>query len=164
MGVPFYLRTGKRLAQKYSEIVIFFKKIPSNLFKHSHLELLQNKLIIRLEPNESIKIDILNKKPELDQEYKLEESQLELNYSKKKKLQNTIDPYERLLLESMRGIQSLFVCRDEVEESWKWIDPIIDAWKKTKNSTLQSYMCGTWGPKNADLLLSHQNHYWYTFR
>lgn len=162
-GVPFYLRTGKRLQCKYSEIVVFFKKMPINLFKTSNLQEFQNKLIIRLEPNENIKVDFLNKKPGLDQEYKLENSQLECNYLSKKYPKILIDAYERLLLESMRGIQSLFVSREEIEESWKWIDPIIDAWKKTKNNEIQLYQSGTWGPENSNLLLSRDERVWYEF-
>ncbi|QIQ41908.1 MAG: glucose-6-phosphate dehydrogenase [Buchnera aphidicola (Microlophium carnosum)] len=162
-GVPFYLRTGKRLAQKYSEIVVFFKKIPKNLFKSSTTELLQNKLIIRLEPNANIKFDFMNKIPGLEQEYKLESSQLKSSDFHQKYSKNLIDAYERLLFESMRGVQSLFVCRDEVEEAWKWIDPIIDGWKHSKNNRPQLYKSGTWGPKNSDLLLAHDNRYWYKF-
>ncbi|QCO70878.1 glucose-6-phosphate dehydrogenase [Buchnera aphidicola] len=162
-GVPFYLRTGKRLAHKYSEIVVFFKKNPINLFKSSKLELLQNKLIIRLEPNTNIKFDFIHKIPGLEQEYKLENSQMKSNDFYQKYSQNVIDAYERLLFESMRGIQSLFVCRDEVEEAWKWIDPIIEGWENTKNNPPQLYMSGTWGPKNSDLLLAHDNRYWHEF-
>ncbi|QCI20459.1 glucose-6-phosphate dehydrogenase [Buchnera aphidicola (Brachycaudus cardui)] len=158
-GVPFYLRTGKRLACKYSEIVIVFKKIPINLFQNSNLKLLENKLIIRLEPNANIKLNFFNKIPGLDQEYKLDNSQLEYNCFHKK----SIDAYERLLLESMRGIQSLFVCRDEVEEAWKWIDPIINAWKQKDSSILQLYMSGTWGPEDSNLLLSRNNHVWHKY-
>ncbi|ANZ22533.1 glucose-6-phosphate dehydrogenase [Buchnera aphidicola (Diuraphis noxia)] len=162
-GVPFYLRTGKRLRYKYSEIVVVFKKIPVNLFKNSNLREFQNKLIIRLEPNENIKIDFLNKMPGLNSEYKLENSQFESNYFSKKNSKNLIDAYERLLLESMRGKQSLFVSREEIEESWKWIDPIINAWKKTKNSNIQLYQSGTWGPENSNLLLFNDNRVWYEF-
>jgi glucose-6-phosphate 1-dehydrogenase len=162
-GIPFYLRTGKRLAQKYSEIVVFFKKVPINLFKNSNLELSQNKLIIRLEPYTNIKFNIFNKTPGLDREYQLENSQLESINLYKKYSKNLIDAYERLLLESMRGIKSLFVCRDEVEAAWKWIDPIVDGWKKMKNNTPELYISGTWGPKNSDLLLARNNHFWHKF-
>ncbi|QCI22766.1 glucose-6-phosphate dehydrogenase [Buchnera aphidicola] len=162
-GIPIYLRTGKRLAHKYSEIVVFFKKNPINLFKNSQSELLQNKLIIRLEPNANIKFDFIHKIPGLEQEYKLESSQMKSNYFHQKYSKNIIDAYERLLFESIRGIQSLFVCRDEVEEAWKWIDPIIEGWKNTENNPPQLYMSGTWGPKNSDLLLAHDNRYWHEF-
>ncbi|AHG60063.1 glucose-6-phosphate dehydrogenase [Buchnera aphidicola] len=163
-GVPFYLRTGKRLSHKYSEIVVVFKKNPINLFKNSHLKLSHNKLIIRLEPNPNIKIDIFNKIPGLKQEYELESSQLEYNHIYQKNYKNSIDAYERLLLESMRGIQSLFVSREEVEEAWKWIDPIINAWKEKNKNILQLYISGTWGPKNSDLLLTREGRFWHKFQ
>ncbi|QCI15995.1 glucose-6-phosphate dehydrogenase [Buchnera aphidicola] len=163
LGVPFYLRTGKRLAQKYSEIVVVFKKNIVNLFQNLKLESSQNKLILRLEPDTNIKFNFIHKTPGLDQEYKLDNSYLESIDLHQKYSENLIDAYERLLLESMRGIQSLFVCRDEVEEAWRWIDPIIDAWKKTKKNTLQKYTSGTWGPKNSDLLLIRDNRYWHSF-
>ncbi|ACL30681.1 glucose-6-phosphate dehydrogenase [Buchnera aphidicola str. APS (Acyrthosiphon pisum)] len=162
-GVPFYLRTGKRLAHKYSEIVVFFKKKPTNLFKNLNSELLQNKLIIRLEPNPNIIFDFSVKAPGLEQEYKIENSQLKSSQFSKKYSKNSIDAYERLLFEIMRGVQSLFVCRDEIEAAWKWIDPIIHAWKNSKNNAPQLYMSGTWGPKNSDLLLAHDGRVWYEF-
>lgn len=160
-GVPFYLRTGKRLVKKCSEVVIVFKKMPFNLFKSSRLKQCQNQLIIRLEPNENIKINFFNKIPGLEQEYELEKSEMKCNYFKKTQLKDSISAYERLLLESMRGIQSLFVSRNEVEEAWKWIDPILDAWKKIKTDTLQFYTSGTWGPKNSDLLLARDGRVWH---
>ncbi|WP_425619517.1 glucose-6-phosphate dehydrogenase [Buchnera aphidicola] len=164
LGVPFYLRTGKRLAHKYSEIVIVFKKNPINLFIDSNIELLSNKLIIRLEPNANIQYDILNKTPSLQNKYKLEILTLKSNNINQENSKNLIDAYERLLLESMRGIQALFVSRDEVEESWKWIDSILDGWKNIKNDNLQLYKAGSWGPKNANILLSYNNHTWHKFQ
>ncbi|WP_295164417.1 glucose-6-phosphate dehydrogenase [uncultured Buchnera sp.] len=160
-GVPFYLRTGKRLASKYSEIVIVFKKMSKNLFQKFNENLSPNKLIIRLEPNEGIKIEFLNKVPGLNKEYELKSDKMECKYPNNTK--NFVDAYERLLFESMRGIQSLFVCRDEVEEAWKWIDPIINAWKKTTTSTVQLYKSGTWGPKNSDSLIMRDGRFWETF-
>ncbi|WP_343192426.1 glucose-6-phosphate dehydrogenase [Buchnera aphidicola (Taiwanaphis decaspermi)] len=144
-GVPFYLRTGKRLARKCSEIVIYFKNLSTNLFKDHIKKLPKNKLTIRLQPNEGIDLEILNKIPGLDLGYKLSKNKLNLNYFDVFKKNHLADAYERLLLESMRGIQSLFVRRDEVEESWKWIDNIIKGWKIKKNKPLK-YMAGTWGP------------------
>ncbi|QFQ32494.1 glucose-6-phosphate dehydrogenase [Buchnera aphidicola (Aphis fabae)] len=161
-NVPFYLRTGKRLAHKYSEIVIVFKNMPINLFKKHNNNLSQNKLIIRLEPNESIKIDFLKKISGLNEIYELTNNRIESN-SSIKKTHNQIDAYERLLLESMKGVQSLFVCREETEEAWKWIDPIIDAWKKTKKNSLQLYAAGTWGPKNSDKIIRKDGRNWHKF-
>ena len=161
-GVPFYLRTGKRLAYKYSEIVIVFKKISKNLFQEFNRNLSPNKLIIRLEPNESIKIYFLNKVPGLSKEYKLKSDKMEFDFNINN-TKNFVDAYERLLFESMRGIQSLFVCREEVEEAWKWIDPIINGWKKTNINTVQLYKSGTWGPKSSDEIIMRDGRFWETF-
>ncbi|QCI18296.1 glucose-6-phosphate dehydrogenase [Buchnera aphidicola (Aphis nasturtii)] len=162
-GVPFYLRTGKRLAQKYSEIVIVFKKIPINLFKDYNHNLSQNKLIIRLDPNENIQIDFLKKLSGLNEIYQLKNETMQSNLSIEKQ-HHQIDAYERLLLEVMKGAQSLFVCREEIEESWKWIDPIINAWKNNKKNTLQLYAAGTWGPKHADEMIMKDGRNWHKFR
>lgn len=160
--VPFYLRTGKRLAKKYSEIVIVFKKMPTNLFEESNNNLSPNKLIIRLEPNPKIKINFISKVPGLNKKYKLASNEMEYSYFDAEN-NNIIDAYERLLFESMRGIQSLFVSRNEVEEAWKWIDPIINTWKKTNINTLHLYNSGTWGPKNSDIIIMQDGRSWETF-
>ncbi|MEZ2697489.1 glucose-6-phosphate dehydrogenase, partial [Hafnia alvei] len=121
-GVPFYLRTGKRLPSKCSEVVIYFKNPPLNLFSDSYQELPQNKLTIRLQPDEGVQIDILNKVPGLEHKHRLQTTKLDLSFSDTFHQEHLADAYERLLLETMRGIQALFVRRDEVEEAWKWVD------------------------------------------
>lgn len=158
-GVPFYLRTGKRLPTKYSEIVIFFKKIPINLFKNSCNIIPQNKLIIRLQPNEGIDIKINNKIPGLNSKFYLKEILLTSNYSETFKKIDIPDAYERLLLDSMIGKQTLFVRRDEIEESWKWIDEIIKSLKKT-NQKIKNYPAGTWGPKESIDLIQKDGRNW----
>lgn len=165
LNVPFYLRTGKRLAHKYSEIVIVFKNMPINLFKKYNNHVSQNKLIIRLDPNESIKIDFLKKISGLNEIYELTDNRIQSNISVKTDQNqiDTIDAYERLLLETMKGAQSLFVCRKEAEEAWKWIDPIIDAWKQNKKNILQLYAAGTWGPKNSDEIITKDGRHWHKF-
>lgn len=158
LGVPFYLRTGKRLPIKYSEIVIVFKKPVINLFENA--ELPNNKLIIRLQPDEGISIEILNKIPGIDYQKKLKKVQLNLFYSKIFNKKIYFDAYERLLLESMRGNQSLFVRKDEVEESWKWVDSIISTWSK-ENIPLYKYPAGSWGPNDSNKLINKNGHRWY---
>ncbi|ALD15269.1 glucose-6-phosphate dehydrogenase [Buchnera aphidicola (Aphis glycines)] len=161
-GVPFYLRTGKRLAEKYSEIVIVFKKMPINLFKNNNYNLSQNKLIIRLDPNENIQIDFLKKISGLNEIYQLKNEKIQSNLFTKTNSKK-IDAYERLLLAAMKGDQSCFVCREETEEAWKWIDPIIEAWKNSKENTLKLYAAGTWGPQNADDIIMKDGRYWHKF-
>lgn len=143
-GVPFYLKTGKRLKSKKSEIVIYFKNIPNSVFKKNLNDNYKNKLIIRLEPNEGIEIQFFNKMPDINSNYKLINSKLNFNYTSI--IKNKIsDAYERLLLESMKNDQSLFVSQEEIETSWEWIDSIINSWK-LNNMKVQLYPSGTWGP------------------
>lgn len=145
LGVPFYLRTGKRLPMKYSEVVVFFKKPPHNLFNEAFNSNRKHKLTIRLQPDEGIEIHILNKPPGLEHERNLQIRKLDFSFSKTPQKERVADAYERLLLESMRGMQALFVRRDEVEEAWKWIDSIMNAWK-IQNEAPKPYKAGTWGP------------------
>ncbi|XRX42831.1 MAG: glucose-6-phosphate dehydrogenase [Buchnera aphidicola (Eriosoma harunire)] len=158
-GVPFYLRTGKRLPHKHSEITIFFKNSSMNLFKESIAILPSNKLIIRLQPNEGIEIHILNKIPELSDTNHLTNVKLRFDYLNTFHQPYLIDAYERLLLESMIGSQSLFVRRDEVEEAWKWVDSIINAWNHS-NKKPELYPAGTWGPKLSHDIIKKDKRYW----
>uniref|UniRef100_UPI003F5D273D glucose-6-phosphate dehydrogenase n=1 Tax=Buchnera aphidicola TaxID=9 RepID=UPI003F5D273D len=157
-GVPFYLRTGKRLPIKHSEIVIYFKPV-NYLFSEKINNIPLNKIVIRLQPNEGIDIFIINKIPGLDSNYKLREVKLKFDYKKSFKKFRLCDSYERLLLECFLGIQSLFVSRNEIEASWKWIDSILNAWENNK-SKLELYKAGTWGPKASSNLLKKNNKSW----
>jgi len=158
-GVPFYLRTGKRLAAKCSEVVVYFKNQVLNLFTGSYLELPQNKLTIRLQPDEGIEIQILNKVPGLEHKHRLQTTKLDLSFSETFHQKHLADAYERLLLEVMRGIQALFVRRDEVEEAWKWVDSIMAAWK-TENQAPEPYESGSWGPKASADMLTNDSRSW----
>ncbi|WDI78967.1 glucose-6-phosphate dehydrogenase [Candidatus Purcelliella pentastirinorum] len=161
-GVPFYLRTGKRLPIKYSEIVIYFKKPKINLFKKSLIKLPQNKITIRLQSNEGIDIQILNKTPGLNNKDKLQAIKLNCTYSKIFNYSYLSDSYENLLLESMIGIQKLFVKKEEIEEAWKWIDLIIEAWK-IKKQKIYLYPAGSWGPNKALLMINKDKRNWNNF-
>ncbi|AAO27023.1 glucose-6-phosphate 1-dehydrogenase [Buchnera aphidicola str. Bp (Baizongia pistaciae)] len=158
-GVPFYLRTGKRLPKKCSEIVIFFKTPPLNIFSKNYNTLSKNKLILSLQPNEAIKIYILNKKPKLTSQYKLDLITLDFNYSKFYKKIQLSDAYEKLLLESMKGIQSLFVRRDEVELAWKWIDSTLQC-LHLKPRLPDLYPAGTWGPARSKTMINNDGYEW----
>ncbi|WP_367670667.1 glucose-6-phosphate dehydrogenase [Sodalis-like secondary symbiont of Drepanosiphum platanoidis] len=163
-GVPFYLRTGKRLPVKYSEIVIFFKDLSLNIFKDSCNILPKNKLIIRLDPNDKIDIEILNKNPKSYNIYALKKRKININLKTKQfyKKNPKIDAYERLILELMKGKKDLFVSNDEIEESWKWIDSIIIAWK-LKNKRPSLYNAGTWGPKDSEVMINRDGKFWKNF-
>ncbi|WP_337022424.1 MULTISPECIES: glucose-6-phosphate dehydrogenase [unclassified Pantoea] len=161
-GVPFYLRTGKRLPTKCSEVVVYFKNPEMNLFKDSYAELPQNKLTIRLQPDEGVDIEILNKVPGLDHKHKLQTTKLDLSYSETFNQSHLADAYERLLLETMRGIQALFVRRDEVEAAWGWVDSIIDAWNADAEAP-KPYQAGTWGPVASVAMITRDGRSWNEF-
>lgn len=161
-GVPFYLRTGKRMPRKVSEIVIYFKPQPHNLFKDSFNQLPANKLTIRLQPDEGVEITVMNKVPGLTSSgsMNLQKSKLNLSFSEAFETKRIPDAYEKLLLEVLLGDQSLFVRRDEVEEAWKWVDSILDAWSKS-NEKPEPYQAGTWGPVASIALLAREDRAWY---
>lgn len=161
-GVPFYLRTGKRLPTKCSEVVIYFKNPPLNLFRDSYTHLPQNKLTIRLQPDEGVRVDILNKVPGLEHKHRLQTTKLDLSFSDTFHQEHLADAYERLLLETMRGIQALFVRRDEVEEAWKWVDSIMDAWAND-NEPPKPYQAGTWGPVASVAMITRDGRSWNEF-
>jgi glucose-6-phosphate 1-dehydrogenase len=161
-GVPFYLRTGKRLPNKTSEVVIYFKRQPHNLFGESFTTLPQNKLVIRLQPDEGVEITVMNKVPGLtsSRSMDLQKSKLNLSFSEAFEAQRIPDAYEKLLLEVMIGNQALFVRRDEIEQAWTWVDSIKAAWGKS-NEPAESYQAGTWGPVSSIALLAREGRSWY---
>jgi len=157
--VPFYLRTGKRLTAKRSEVVIYFKRLPHNIFKDSYRQLPRNKLVIRLQPDEGVEIEMMNKIPGIGKGIKLQKTILDLSFSDAFNAERVADAYERLILETMLGNQSLFIRRDEVERAWKWIDSIQDAWNKSSEPPKQ-YPAGTWGPVASVALLARDGREW----
>lgn len=158
-GVPFYLLTGKRLAKKQSEVVIYFKHQLHNIFHQLTEKLPPNQLIIRLQPDEGLETHIMSKVPGLGDGMKLQESKLDLNFSAASDAPRIVDAYERLLLEVMLGNQYLFVSREEIEQAWKWIDGIRNSWDVNR-SPLHSYLSGTWGPAEVVHLFDGQAHIW----
>ncbi|MER2492962.1 glucose-6-phosphate dehydrogenase [Catenovulum sediminis] len=158
-GVPFYLRTGKRMPEKLTEIVIHFKNMPHNIFKESFGTLPANVLTIRMQPREGVEFQMLNKVPGLDDHMNLQETKLDLSFSEAFKDQRIADAYERLLLEALLGNQSLFVRRDEVEAAWSWVDGIFQAWEET-NDKPKPYPAGTWGPEASALLMAKDEREW----
>ncbi|MGM0526066.1 MAG: glucose-6-phosphate dehydrogenase [Pseudomonadota bacterium] len=158
-GVPFYLRTGKRMPEKRSEVVITFKEQPHNIFHETTSKLPANKLIIRLQPDEGVEVQMLNKIPGLGKNMQLKATTLDLSFDETFEKKRIADAYERLLLEAMHGNQYLFVHRDEVEHAWRWVDGILDAWQTTEEKP-KSYQAGTWGPVAAISLLAHDGRQW----
>ncbi len=158
-GVPFYLRTGKRMANKVSEIVVYFKNPSHNLFKEYYRELPANKLTIRLQPQEGVEIQMLNKVPGLVENQRLQTTKLDLSFSQAFEGQRIADAYERLLLEVINGNQALFVRRDEVEASWNWCDGILEAWEKS-GQPLATYPAGSSGPVASVGLIARDGRAW----
>ena len=161
-GVPFYLRTGKRMPTKVSEVVIYFKRQPHNLFGDSFKNLPPNKLVIRLQPDEGVEITVMNKVPGLTSSgsMDLQKSKLNLSFSEAFADERIPDAYEKLLLEVMLGNQALFVRRDEIEQAWTWVDSILEAWKQSSEPP-EPYQAGTWGPVDSIGLLARENRSWY---
>lgn len=150
-GVPFYLRTGKRLSRRHSEIVINFKNIPHNIFPDGN-SITNNKLIISLQPEERIELVQTVKIPGPGG-YRYKPTSLVLDYGSSF-TERFPDAYERLLIDVIRGNQTLFMRKDEVEASWKWIDSISKSWKETKYPN-QIYASGSDGPGDEILLEGH---------
>jgi glucose-6-phosphate 1-dehydrogenase len=157
-GVPFYLRTGKRLSRRYSEIVIEYKRQPFSLFANDANEL-TNKLVIRLQPEESISLHTLNKKPGLTSKLSLQPVELHLTDESRSRA-DSYDAYERLLLDAINGDQTLFMRRDEVETAWRWIDTVIEAWDQN-GTPIKNYNAGTMGPSAATALAAVDGRSWY---
>ena len=164
-GTPFFLRTGKRLAEKRTEIVIQFKPVPHSIFDQgARGDVQANRLVIELQPEEDIALSVMNKKPGLDQRMQLQPIRMSLSWGlgdKGARPPRRRIAYERLLLDALAGDSTLFVRRDEAEQAWKWVDEVSDAWRDTACKPKQ-YTAGTWGPPEADLLLARTGREWNT--
>ena len=157
-GVPFYLRTGKRLAERASEIVISFKPVPHSIFSDGAGKLIANQLVIRLQPDEGVRQWIMIKDPGPGG-MRLRHVPLDMSFAESFKVRNP-DAYERLIMDVIRGNQTLFMRRDEVEAAWKWVDPILAAWTDTEQA-VQSYTAGTWGPSSSIALVERDGRTWH---
>ncbi|MBI2970100.1 MAG: glucose-6-phosphate dehydrogenase [Gammaproteobacteria bacterium] len=161
-GVPFYLRTGKRMPKRYTEIFIQFRDVPHSIFPMPPGSgLTANKLMIRLQPEEEITLWIMNKVPGLTSEGTRLQA-LPLNLSRTTAFQNYRRgiAYERLILDAIHANRTLFVRRDEVEAAWAWVDGIIAGWE-TAGMTPQSYGAGSWGPSSSFALTERFGHTWH---
>ncbi|MBA1263421.1 glucose-6-phosphate dehydrogenase [Stutzerimonas stutzeri] len=159
-GVPFYLRTGKRMGEKVSQIVIHFKEPPFYIFAPEQRSLISNRLIIRLQPDEGISLQVMTKEQGLDKGMHLRSGPLQLNFSETYQSSRIPDAYERLLLEVMQGNQNLFVRKDEVEYAWKWCDQLIEGWSRIGDAP-KAYPAGSWGPVASIALITRDGRSWY---
>ena len=159
-GVPFFMRTGKRLPEKRTEIVIQFKPLPHSIFERGGAE--PNRLVIELQPEEDISLSVMNKRPGLDQRMQLQPIRMSLSWGqndRSAKPPRRRIAYERLLLDALHGDSTLFVRRDEAEQAWKWVDEVSEAWEGAAFKP-HDYVAGSWGPDAADLLLSRTGRAW----
>ena len=160
-GVPFYLRTGKRLPSRQSEIFIQFREVPHSIFAGRGAHLKKNKLVLRLQPEENVRLLVMAKEPGLDRQgITLREVPLDLSLTKEFAGQRRRIAYERLLLDLIEGDPTLFVRRDEVEAQWEWIDRIREGWTATGMKP-KGYGAGSWGPSAAIALTERDGVSWH---
>jgi len=153
-GVPFYLRTGKRLAARDAQIVVNFRPTPHNIFPGHNQP---NKLVINLQPEDGLELHLLAAKGAGQQE-QLAPVSLDLDFDKAF-AENRVGAYERLLLDAIAGRLNLFVRSDEQEQAWRWVEPVLDAWAKDSTGP-RPYAAGTWGPAAASALVARDGFAW----
>ncbi|OUJ14000.1 glucose-6-phosphate dehydrogenase [Acetobacter sp. DsW_063] len=153
-GVPFYLRTGKRLAEKATEIVITFRPQPWPIFQDAPKP---SRLVLRVQPHEGVSLTLSSKDPSKD-EFRLREATLDVSYPEQFHTRYP-DSYEELLMDAVQGDPVLFIRRDEVQASWRWVEPILAGWKEDARA-LETYKAGTWGPDSSKDLLARDGSKW----
>jgi len=156
-GVPFYLRTGKRLPKRATEIALQFKEVPHRLFRDSATEPEPNLLAIRIQPDEGIMLRFGAKIPGLGID--IRSVTMDFTYGSAFAVDSP-DAYETLILDALLGDASLFTRADEVEEAWKIVDPVLDTWADSPPPNFPNYAAGTWGPPEADELLARDGRRW----
>ncbi|HTO85637.1 MAG TPA: glucose-6-phosphate dehydrogenase [Methylomirabilota bacterium] len=157
-GVPFYMRTGKRMPKRLSEIVVQFKTIPHSIFDEGAGEVRPNRLSIRLQPDEGVTLLLMSKDPGPGG---MRLKQVPLNLSFADTFHGPFpDAYERLLLDVVRGNPTLFMRKDEVEAAWTWIEPILDGWGRNP-APPRAYTAGSWGPSDAAALMARDGRSWF---
>ncbi len=156
-GVPFYLRTGKRLQERIAEIVVNFRAVPHSIFPAHQGVSVGNRLVIQLHPEEELRLYLMAKPP--GNEMVLKPVSLNLDFSEEFK-SRPMHAYERLLMDVVRGKLTLFMRRDELDAAWRWVEPIIDGWAESGERP-KPYSAGTWGPAAASALLGRDGSAWH---
>jgi len=157
-GVPFYLRTGKRMPDKVTEIIIQYKALPHHIFGEGQ-SAEPNRLTIRLQPNEGIEMSMVSKRQSLKDKLSLQTHTLNFDFREDGDIDRIPDAYERLFLDAINGDPSLFVGREEIEESWRWCDQIIAACEQA-GMEVNTYQAGSWGPSKSELLIDRDGRSW----
>ena len=160
LGVPFYLRTGKRMATKTTQIVVHFKSDGHYIFNENKESLKGNTLIISLHPTEGISLQVFTKPHGVDKHSTVRLDPMSLDFIKTQKLLNIPSGYQSLLMDILNGNQSLFLCREEVELAWKWCDNALEAVSQS-NQELYYYNSGSNGPAQSEELISRSGHSWH---
>jgi len=159
-GVPFYLRTGKRMPKRASEVAIQFKDVPQVLFNHHpEVPLEPTVLALRIQPEEGLSMRIASKLP--GPKVRIYPVKMEFNYSSSFG-GTSPEAYERLMLDVMAGDATLFMRRDAVEAAWEFVMPILNTWERARVRDLPEYQCGTWGPVEADRIIMPDGRQWRT--
>jgi glucose-6-phosphate 1-dehydrogenase len=153
-GVPFYLRTGKRLAARDAQIVVNFRPTPHSIFPGPNRP---NKLVIKLQPEDGLELHLQAAKGSTQGE-SLSPVFLDLDFDKAFPTER-VGAYERLLLDAIAGRLNLFVRSDEQEQAWQWVEPILDAWNRDPQGP-RPYAAGTWGPAAASALVARDGFAW----
>ena len=160
LGVPFYLRTGKRMASKTTQIVVHFKSDGHYIFNENKESLKGNTLIISLHPTEGISLQVFTKPHGVDKHSTVRLDPMSLDFIKTQKLLNIPSGYQSLLMDILNGNQSLFLCREEVELAWKWCDNALKAASQS-HQELYYYNSGSNGPAQSEELISRSGHSWH---
>ena len=156
-GVPFYLRSGKAMAAKKTEIVIYFKPTPHCLFRQHAKGQKPNQIVINVQPDEGIRLRFEGKVP--GSGLKMKEVVMDFDYVEQWKTEPP-DGYATLLHDAIRGDQTLFKHRDEIQCAWDAVQPVLDYWADHPQDDLPNYSAGTWGPPAADLMMQREGRYW----
>jgi glucose-6-phosphate 1-dehydrogenase len=156
-GVPFYLRTGKRLQERAAEIVVNFRDVPHSIFDVTYGAGRPNRLVIKLQPDEGVRLHMMAKSP--GDRMHLRPVSLNLDFAEAFQ-QRQADAYERLLMDVLRGRLTLFMRRDELYAAWQWIEPILAAWQEAGDPP-KPYTAGTWGPAASSALLGREESSWH---
>jgi glucose-6-phosphate 1-dehydrogenase len=155
-GVPFYLRTGKRLAKRTTEIMIQFKRAPHVVFRGKEVE--PNRLVLNIQPDEGISVSFGAKRPGTEMSI----GNVTMNFSYREGFgEATRSAYATLVNDCVRGDATLFDRADSVEAAWSLVDPILDVWSAAKSAVVPEYTAGSWGPKESDNLLERDGRKWY---